>query len=143
MEQTLLTETNEKPTHTKVSTIMAMLSISMVVIFIGLVKFGISMYGTFQEVRLDGVGDPKVMAGQISSALVHYVYYLFFAVPGWFLAMSVLLFTNYRSKKYFKFLIVIAVTMTIVFPFSTILGLILAITLFVKRKQFKQLPNVT
>jgi hypothetical protein len=68
MEQTLLTETNAKPTHTKVSSIMAMLSISMVVIFIGLAKFGISMYGAFQEVRLDGVGDPKVMAGQISSA---------------------------------------------------------------------------
>ncbi|TKB45848.1 hypothetical protein [Thalassotalea mangrovi] len=117
MEQTFPTEHVSKPNYSKTTFVLAMLSLSMGVIFVGLAQFGISLYDTFHEVQVNGLGDPKMMAGEISKALVFYVYYMFYAIPGWFLAMGVLLFSKYRSRKYYKFLIVIAAVMTLVFPF--------------------------
>jgi hypothetical protein len=116
---------------------MAILSLSMLVIFIGIFKTGLSLYEIFQTVKLDGVGDPKLMAGHISKSLVNYVVYFFMALPGWLLAMSVLLFTKYRSKRYYNFLIIISVFLILGFPFSTLFGVLLGITLLIKRKQFK------
>jgi len=115
-----------------------MASLSMLVIFIGIFKTGFSIYEGIQTLTVNGTGDPKLMAGHISQSLVQFLFYGIFAFPGWMLAMAVLLFTQYRSKTYYRFLIFISVVLTIGFPFSTLFGIVLGVTLFIKRKQFQK-----
>lgn len=113
-----------------------MASLSMLVIFVGLVKAGVFFYEGVQTITVNGVGDPKLMASHVSASLAIFVEYFLFALPGWLLAMVVLLATKFRYKPYYYFLNVISIVLMLGFPFSTLFGVVLGVALYFKRKEF-------
>jgi len=116
--------------------------ISMLLLFslYGVISTAYSFYEIFQSITLTGTGDPKIMAGNISQALVPIVLSLFISIPGLFFALLSIYFSSYRSRLVFKVWIVSSVLLFISFPFGSVFGLFLAVVLFIKRRDFSKAP---
>ena len=117
--------------------ILSFLSILLVFSYVGWALSFIELYEVYQGlVSGTDAPDPKATADNISNALIPYATSLILAIPGWACAMIVLLFSSYRSRVYFIFWIFSSFVLLIGFPIGTLFGLILGITLYVKRRQF-------
>ena len=113
--------------------VCSVLSLMMLFCILGLSKTLYELYELFQGVVLSGIGDPKLMAGSISKALVYMVASLFIAVPGFFFALIAIYLSSYRSRLIFKIWIFSSVALILCIPFGTVFGLVL----FLKRVSFK------
>jgi biopolymer transport protein ExbB len=65
---------------------------------LGVVNTFYSIFLLFNEVQINGTGDPKLMAGGLSSALVSTVQGLILCVPGLFLLLISITALRYRPK---------------------------------------------
>lgn len=117
--------------------IISFLSILLVFSCVGWALSFIELYEVYQGL-ISGrdAPDPKAIANNISNALTPYVTFLILAIPGWACAMIVLIFSSYRSRIYFVFWAFSSFVLLVGFPIGTLFGLILGITLYVKRRQF-------
>ncbi len=119
-------------------------TVSLLLVF-SFISFGFlasGLYDIYQGIQVEGVThNPKTLANEISKALVLPLRYLFFAFPGWISAMGVLLFSDNRSRPFFLFWSYSTIVLVINIPFGTVLGIILGVTLFIKRKRFNKVQH--
>lgn len=113
---------------------LSLISLLLFSCYIGWVVSAIELVKVFNGVDL-GM-DKKVLAMQISNALVPYLSYSFYALPGWICAMLILIFSKYRARFFLYFWSLSSVVLVLGFPFGSLFGLILGIVVFIKRKQF-------
>ncbi len=100
---------------------------------IGMILTIFSMTEIFQTITLTDSGDPKVMAGGISQALVSTVLGVVIALPGVILlAISVLIFKHRRPWVY-RVSLISAIFALLLFPIGTIIAIVILINL-VKNK---------
>ncbi|TLU61090.1 MotA/TolQ/ExbB proton channel family protein [Thalassotalea litorea] len=118
--------------------VCALISILMMFSLYGFMSAIWQLFEVFQNITLTGTGDPKVMAGNISQALVPTVTSLFFSVPAILFALFSIYFSSYRSSTIYKLWSLSAVVLVISFPFGTAFGFLFGLILFFKRNQFKK-----
>ena len=116
--------------------VCAFISVFMLSTFVGLIVSIEHVYEIFQEIKLTGTGDPKVMAGAIAQALVPTVTSLFISLPAMLLAVISVYFSSYRSNFIYKIWQFTTVALLISFPFGTVCGLAFGLFVFFKRTQF-------
>ncbi len=116
--------------------VLSAMSLSMLLYWIGLAQTFMAMFGVFQYLQLYGTGDPKLMAGAISQALVPMVIWLIISIPGCCCAIAAIFFTSYRSRLFFWIWTVSAIAFLLAFPIGTMFAFILGLVLFFKRSQF-------
>ena len=122
--------------QTRVPIIFSILSALLLFSFLSTYNLFLGMYDIFQDVWLHGTAnDPKIMAGEISNALVLPLSNLFLAFPGWLCAMGVLLFSQYHPKFMKNFWLVCGLVLTVNAPFGILFGIVLLLTLFIKRER--------
>ena len=133
-----MTEMREEVTNFTAAKVFSFFSFLMLFALLSLVFLITGIYQIFLDVQINGTsGDPKLMASQISQALVLPLQTLFLVFPGWLSAMGVLIFSTFSSRFYFWFWLVCGVFLLINVPFGVLFGLTLLILLFVKRKRFR------
>lgn len=116
--------------------VLSFLGLISLLSLLGLYQSGKLLIEGLDSITLNGVGDPKVMAGHISRALVPMLSWLVFSFPGFiFIYLSIFL-SGYRVKAYFYIWCLVAFVLIISIPFGSAFGLILAVTLYIKRKEF-------
>ncbi|WP_196139947.1 MotA/TolQ/ExbB proton channel family protein [Aliikangiella sp. G2MR2-5] len=109
----------------------------------GIIIFIVDMVIAFQETTLYGSGDPKVMAGMVSSALISVVLGCVVAFPGLLMNITALLISSYSATWLFRFLITSSIFWILVFPIGTLLGVVLLVVALKKRKIYiKSLTNI-
>ncbi|MCU4675775.1 hypothetical protein N7931_09030 [Catenovulum sp. 2E275] len=119
--------------------VFCFLSLLMLCSIIGLYQTLSALIGIIQDVSSSNAADPKVVAGRISQAFVYMVQWLFLAVFGWLCTLVAIFFSSYRSRRYFAVWLLSSVILIVSIPFGSLFGLILALVLFFKRKEFKKL----
>ena len=102
----------------------------------GVINTMYSMYLLFQEVSISGTGDPKIMAGGISSALVSTIVGLILCVPGLLLLLVAIVFFKYRRIWVYRLTLVSSFLLIFMFPVGTILGLVGLMVTIAKRQSF-------
>jgi hypothetical protein len=136
-----MTETREDGEKFTAAKVFSFFSLLMVLAILSLSFLISNIYEIFLDVQMNGTsGDPKLMAGQISQALVLPLQTLFLVFPGWLSAMGVLIFSKFSSRFFFWFWVVCGFVLFINVPFGVLFGLILLILLFFKRKRFLARP---
>ncbi len=100
-------------------------------------------YNLFQEISLTGTGDPKLMAGGLSSALVSTVLGLVLCLPGLVFLLVAITALSYRPNWLFWVTLISSILLLFMLPIGTILGLVGLIIIFFKRKSFGSVVNVT
>ncbi len=103
----------------------------------GVLAFIVEMVMTFQAITLYGEGDPKVMAGEISAALVNIILGGIVALHGFFINLLALYISSYRSALLFSYLIFISIFWIITFPIGTLIGIVLLVITIKKRRVFR------
>ena len=104
----------------------------------GIITFIIDMVLAFQDITLYGAGDPKIMAGMISEALVNVVLGSVLAFPGLLINIIALFVSSYSAVWLFRFLITSSIFWILVFPIGTLFGVILLVITLRKRKLYKR-----
>ncbi|MBV1911236.1 MAG: MotA/TolQ/ExbB proton channel family protein [Kangiellaceae bacterium] len=94
---------------------------------IGVLSTIISMIELFQSITLYGEGDPKVMAGGISQALISTVLGVVVALPGAVLLAISILFFKHRKPWVYRVSIVAAIFTLLMFPIGTIVAIIILV----------------
>ena len=118
--------------------------ILQLVLVFGILMFIVDMVIAFQEITLYGSGDPKVMAGMISEALISVVLGGVVAFPGLLLNILALFVSSYNATWLFRFLITSSIFWMLVFPIGTLFGVALLVIALRKRKVYvKSLANVS
>lgn len=102
-----------------------------------------AFYALFQEVSLTGTGDPKLMAGGLSSALITTALGLVLFVPGLVLLLVAITVLSYRPNWLFWVTLISSILLLFMIPIGSILGLVGLIVIVVKRKSFGSVVNVT
>jgi hypothetical protein len=110
---------------------------------LGVVSTFYSIFLLFNEVQINGTGDPKLMAGGLSSALVSTVQGLILCVPGLFLLLISITALRYRPKWAYWVTVVYSILLLFMFPIGSILGIAGLITIILKRHSFGSDVNVT
>lgn len=105
-------------------------------LFVGLYMFIAGMVQTFQTLQLYGTGDPQLMAGGISQALVPLLLCLIPVTVGFLMSLITLMNSNYRSKKVFKVEMLFSFFYLLYIPVGTAIGIVFMVYLFKKRKEF-------
>ena len=100
-------------------------SILQIPLFIGIIETIVGFITTFQAVTIYGAGDPKLLAGGISSALVSSIVGCLISIPGYVITLYVLIKTSYRAKWFFIFNVSAAIFWLLFVPIGTILGIAL------------------
>lgn len=132
-----MTELREEMKRFTVAKIFSFLSFLMLFALLSLFFLIIGIYEIFLDVKLNGTsGDPRLMAGQISQALVLPLQTLFLVLPGWLSAMGVLILSRFPSRFFFWFWLACGFVLLVNVPFGALFGLTLLILLFFKRKRF-------
>lgn len=108
---------------------------------IGLISTVVSMIDTFQSISLTGSGDPKVMAGGISQALVSTVLGLVFAIPGAALLAISILFFKHRRPWVYKVAFTSSILTLFLFPIGTILAILILISLMRNKRNYFLIPE--
>ena len=111
-------------------------SIFLLAIPISVVTFVLKMVLIFEEITNSGNGDPQLLAGSISSALVPIVLGLVASLPGIFLLILSVSIFNYRRPWVFWVSLGTCLLCLLVFPIGTLLAIILLTLLLVKRRSF-------
>ncbi len=125
-------------THSPVAKVFSFISLLLLFSLPSVLHLYSGLYEIFQALTKYGIpNDTKGTANEISKALVLPLQYLFLVFPGWLSAMGVLIFSRYNSKRFYRFWVISAVMLIPNFPFGVLFGIVLAITLFVKRKRFQ------
>ena len=102
-----------------------------------------SFYILFHDVSLTGTGDPRVMAGGLSSALVSTILGLVLCVPGLALLLVAITALRYRPNWLFWVTLMNSILLLFMVPIGSILGLVGLIVVVLKRKSFDSVVNVT
>ncbi len=105
---------------------------------IGIIIFIVDMVIAFQEITLYGSGDPKVMAGMISTALISGVLGSVVAFPGLLINILGLSISSYSAPWLFRFLITSSIFWFLVFPIGTLFGVVLLVVTLKKRKIYRK-----
>jgi len=124
-----------KPKREKLGKVLSFLSLPSLLPIFGIVSAIYQMIGVFQEITVSG-GDPELMAGGISQSLVPVIFSVVIAIPSLICIFVVIFLTSYRSKIFFRLWVFASIVILLALPIGTILGIILIITLFIKRKEF-------
>ena len=111
----------------------SLLLLSLPIGFISTITF---MFQAFQDITTQGTGDPKLMAGGISSALVSIIVGLVVALPGAILLCVSIVFFEYRRPWVFFVSFIGALITLFMFPIGTIISIIILIMLFRKKSSF-------
>ena len=132
-----MTEICEKVESFTVAKVFSFFSLLMLFALMSLVFLIAGIYQIFLDVQINGTsGDPKLMAGQISQALVLPLQTLFLVFPGWLSAMGVIIFSKFSSRLFFWFWLASGIILLVNVPFGVLFGLTLLILLFFKRRRF-------
>lgn len=116
--------------------LFSFLSLLLAFTFISDYVFYHDMYQLILNGGYDGpVGDPKAMAEQIALTMATPLSILFLAFPGWLCAMGVLLFSGYQPSYLKKFWLLSGIALLVNVPFGVLFGLILLVTLYIKRER--------
>lgn len=121
---------------------MSYLSLPSLLPVFGIVSAIYQMVIVLKEFTLNGAGDPQLMSGGISHSLVPVVLTTVLAVPSIVCIFLVIFLTTYRSKVFFRIWVFSSLVLVLAFPFGTLFGLVLAIVLFLKRREFTNKPNM-
>ena len=100
---------------------------------IGILLTVMSMIETFQSITLTGTGDPKVMAGGISEALISTVLGIAVALPGAILLAISILFFKHQKPWVYRVAFISAIITLFLFPIGTVIAIVIIIKL-VKNK---------
>ena len=109
-------------------------SILQIPLFIGTIATIVGFIVTFQAVTIYGAGDPKLMAGGISSALVSLILGSLVSLPGYIVTLYVVVKTSYREKWFIIFNILAAIFWLLFVPIGTVLGIVYITLLILKCK---------
>jgi hypothetical protein len=126
------------PKRVKLGKVLSYLSLASLLPIVGIAIAIYQMIGVFQDVTLSGNGDPELMAGGISQSLVPMLLSMIAALPSILCIFLVLFLTTYRSKVFYRLWVLASIVLIVAFPIGTLFGLILGITLFIKRKEFSK-----
>nr|WP_136250603.1 hypothetical protein [Ningiella ruwaisensis] len=99
-------------------------------------------YILFHEASLTGTGDPKLVAGGLSSALITTVLSLVLCVPGLLLLLISITVFRYRPNWLYWVTLISSLLLLLMIPIGSILGLVVLITVVLKRKSFGSVVNV-
>ena len=105
-------------------------------ILVALGSFAFTLYSTIEEVSRRGSGDPKLMAGEISAALVPAILLALLSAFGLIISMAVVSTTSYRKRWFYRLSMGFAAASLLFFPVGTVLGALALYLFFVRRKQF-------
>ena len=103
---------------------------------IGLISTIISIIGIFQDIKLDGVGDPKLIVEEISSALVSTLLGLVTALPGAILLCISITFFKHRQPWVYRASFVSAIVTLILFPIGTAVAIVIFVVLNKNKQEF-------
>lgn len=126
----------------------SVISLLMLLSVFGVLNMYVAFYELFQTYPPNRTGDPKVMAGLISQALVPGVpgvpgvQGVIFALPGLLSALIAIFFTSYRSVLLFKYWIIGAILLLLLPPFGLVFGIVFAAILFFKRKNYQNIGEL-
>lgn len=81
-------------------------------------------------------GDPRIVAGEISQRLVPVVLLLVVGLFGLLISLCTAGFGRYRAKWFFVASVAASVFYFLAFPVGTVLAIVFAIVLWIKRKEF-------
>ena len=109
-------------------------SIIQLAVVAGFLKFAAEMFLSFQSINLYGTGDPKIMAGAISSAMIPMIIGCVLGLPGFIMSITTYFISAYRSKWFFRYSITLSVFWILSFPVGTLFGIILMVVAIIKRK---------
>ena len=139
-EKVELTAESEIPRSTILAKWLAIIG-ALFLIFppIGFISTVIAMIDSFEELKLSGVGDPKLIAGVISTALVTSVLTLIAGTPGALLLFISIVFFKYRKPWVYRALLVTSFLTIILFPIGTVIAVVMLIILFKNRQKFFEL----
>ena len=131
------TRIEEQPQTSVAGKWLALLgSILLLGLPIGILDTILSMIETFQSITLYGSGDPKVMAGGISEALISTVLGLVVALPGAVLLAISILFFKHRRPWIFRLSIAAAAFTLLLFPIGTIVAIVILVKLLKNRDSY-------
>jgi len=122
--------------------ICSVISLVMLLSVFGVLNMYVAFYELFQTYPPNRTGDPKVMAGLISQALVPGVQGVIFALLGFLSALIAIFFTSYRSVLIFKYWIMGAILLLLLPPFGSVFGIVFAAILFFKRKSYQNIGEL-
>jgi hypothetical protein len=139
MHWKVFVENSDKQTESYIiATVFCSISILLIFSFLSLFSLASGIYEIFLDVRHNGTsGDPKLMSGQISSALVLPLQTIFLVLLGWLSAIGVLLFSKFRPRMFYWFWFASSIVLILNIPFGSLFGIVLLIVLFIKRKEFR------
>lgn len=106
-------------------------AIALLALPIGLISTIFEMFKVFELIPLSGSGDPKVMAGAISQALISTFLGFLLSTCGALFLFFTISFSGYRRPWVYRICKVYALLSLLVFPVGTVIGIV---TLLVLRK---------
>ncbi len=106
---------------------------------VGLIVTIISMVEGYNTIVAEGSGDPKLMAGIISTSLVTSIIGLIFTLPGALLLCISILVFKYRVKWVYYVSLLASILVLLMLPIGTIISLALLSILILKRSQFQNM----
>ncbi|MGQ8367208.1 hypothetical protein [Glaciecola sp. 1036] len=109
----------------------------------GIIDSYLNMSSSFQEITLFGANEPKTSQQEMSSAVLSTVIGFFLFLVALCLLTFSVVGLNYRTKWFFWALIIYSTLLLLAFPFGTVVGIIVLVVLFISRKKFGFVGDVT
>lgn len=91
----------------------------------------------FVDIESDSIASSRAMATRISQSMVPATASTIVSLPSLICLFLSLATSSYRSRRFYRFWIFLAIVWILAVPIGTVFGLILAIVLYLNRKSFR------
>jgi hypothetical protein len=110
-------------------------------IMVGFGMLFIELTELFNEIVVDGQGDPRAVSGEIASASVSFLMLAAFSLLGFLLSFLTAIFGRYRSSWFFKCSVALCIVYLLLFPVGTIIAICFLVFLVRRREEFFPRPE--
>ncbi len=105
-------------------------------ILVAIVSSVLRFAALFNQIVVDGTGDPEMMAGGIAASLVPLVSGIITGSVGLLISLLTTLFSRYRSRWFYRCSFGFSIVYMLAFPVGTVIAICFLVVLIKRRAEF-------